>query len=162
MLRKRKWREFHLTGPGRPLPDKSTERLHLGEETVLVRSLAGGGGRCRSEPPLKGPLPSLLACQTQFRTWCRSWRNSTWKKSEAPSRSSDSCTSGSWSSSASSCPRRGSPRSAAPTAWPTAARRRSRRWPSGPRRGRKGTQGPGARPRGLREAVVRHVKGGQT
>ena len=60
MLRKRKWREFQLAGPGRPLTDKPTERLRLGEETVLVRSLAGVGGRCLSEPPLKSPLPCLL------------------------------------------------------------------------------------------------------
>lgn len=44
MLRKRKWREFHLTGPGRPLTDKRAEGLHLGDEMVLVRSLAGGWG----------------------------------------------------------------------------------------------------------------------
>ena len=60
MLRKRKWRESHLPGPGQPLTDRPTERLRLGEETVPVSSPAGVGGRCLSEPPLKSPLPCLL------------------------------------------------------------------------------------------------------
>ena len=162
MLRKRKWRGFHVTGPLRPLTDSTLKGSILGEGMVFAERDAHG---LPVVATAEGTLPCLLAHQTQFKTWFRSWRNSTWKRRGAPLRSSGSCTSGSWSSSASSCPPRGGPRAAARTAWPTAARRLSRKWPSGQRRGKKGSGGGGAQSPGLGvlgEGVVRRVKAGQT
>lgn len=162
MLRKRKWRGFHPTGPLGPLTGSTLKGSILGAGMVFaLRNTHGLPAVATAE----GTPPCLLAHQTQFKMWFRSWRNSTWKKRGAPLRSSGSCTSANWSSSASSCPRRGGPRAAALTAWPIAARQLSRKWPSGQRRGTKGNGGGGAQSQGLGvlgEAVVRHVKAGQT
>lgn len=161
MLVKRKLRGFHRTEPLRPLLRKHMERSESG----------GRSGWCllkqhRQAPVLattEDTLPCPLAHQTQFKMWCRSWRNNTWKRSGVRLRSSGSCMSGSWSSSASSSPRRGSPRAAALAAWPT-ARQLSRRWPSGQRRGKNGTRSTRvkAQGRGALGEDCETCKGGQT
>lgn len=113
----------HVTGLLRPPPRKHWKTLFWGRMWFLLKK------HCRL--PLlvttEDALPCLLAHQTQFKMWFRSWRNNTWKRSGAPWRSSGSCMSGSWSSFASSSLLRGSTRAAAPSAWPTAARPPSRR-----------------------------------
>lgn len=157
MLVKRKLRGFHLTGTLRPLLRKHLERSDSwgGSGWFLLKQHRQASILATTEVT----LPCPLAHQTQFKMWCRSWRNNTWKRSGVLLRSSGSCMSGSWSSSASSSPRRGSPRAVALAAWPT-ARQLSRRWPSGQRRGKNGTRSTRVKDQGcgaLRE-LVRHVK----
>lgn len=158
MLVKRQLGGFHLVGPLGCSEKSGKARFWAGRWFLLEEAPAG----CPVIGTAEDTLPCLLARQTQCKMWFRCWRNSTWRKRGVPWRSSGSCTRGSWSSSASSCPQSGSPRAAAPTAWPTAARQLSRRWPSGQKRGKNGTLGTQSQSSRAWGLWGRHVEGGST
>lgn len=163
MLRKRKWREFLLTGPGRPLTDKSTERLHLGEEMVLVRSLAGGGGGAAC-PSHRWRAPCLVSWLTRPSSERGAGPGETVPggKAKRPRGAATHVRAG-----AGAAPPAAVPGEAAPDQRP---RPPGLQQPDGAAegdpvgRGEVG-RGPGGLGQGLGasgEAVVRHVKGGQT